>query len=147
MERRFIGRDVRSILCPRDSRGRNNTSTVPNGEIEYGIQGSNKSPMSYGGLPRLIFRLLRPKRMTRRCPICGETDPAGMSPAKLRSHYLANHKVYYDWVVRCIVKLFIAYGVVFVGLMFFLFSLRRETVTILLPFLVLGYALSSWIVY
>jgi hypothetical protein len=85
--------------------------------------------------------------MTRRCPICGETDPDGMSPAKLRSHYLANHKVYYDWVVRWIVKLFIAYGVLFVGLMFFLLSLGRETVTILLPFLVLGYVLSGWIVY
>jgi hypothetical protein len=145
MARRFGGKDERGILCPRDSRRRHNITTVSNGEVEDGIQGSNRGPMSYG-LPALIFRFLRPKRITR-CPICGETDPAGMSPAKLRSHYFANHKVYYDWVVRWIAKLFISYGVLFLGLMFFLFFLGREMVTLLLPFLVLGYVLSGSIVY
>ena len=49
MKKRFIGRDVLSILCPRDSRGRKNINTVPNSVIEYGprIQGSKRLPAKY----------------------------------------------------------------------------------------------------
>jgi len=49
MEKRFIGRDGRSILCPRGSRGRNNTSTVTNSALEYWlrIQGSKRLPAKY----------------------------------------------------------------------------------------------------
>ena len=103
--------------------------------------------VSYGGgTLSLVYRLLRP-RSAIRCPICGETDPAGMSRAKLRSHYLVQHKEYYDWLVRWTLKLFIAYGVLFVGLLFVLFLLGRETGSIVLPFLVLGYVLSGSIAY
>ena len=70
-----------------------------------------------------------------------------MSRAKLRSHYLVQHKEYYDWLVRWTLKLFIAYGVLFVGLLFVLFLLGRETGSIVLPFLVLGYVLSGSIAY
>ena len=70
-----------------------------------------------------------------------------MSRSKLRSHYLVRHKEYYDWLVRWTFKLFIAYGVLFVGLLFILFQVGRETGSIVLPFLVLGYVLSGSITY
>jgi hypothetical protein len=70
-----------------------------------------------------------------------------MSRSRLRSHYLVQHKEYYDWLVRWTLKLFIAYGVLFVGLLFILFLLGRETGSIVLPFLVLGYILSVSIIY
>jgi len=49
MAKRFSGKDERPILCPRDSRGRKNISTVPNSVIEYGlrIQGSKRLPAKY----------------------------------------------------------------------------------------------------
>ncbi len=49
MAKRFGGKDGRSILCPKDSHGRNNISTVPNSVIEYGqrIQGSKRLPPKY----------------------------------------------------------------------------------------------------
>jgi len=55
-----------------------------------------------------------------------------MSRSKLRSHFLVQHKEYYDWLVRWTLKLFIAYGVLFVGLLFILFLLGRETYLVLL---------------
>ena len=44
MAKRFCRKDERSILCPRDSHGRKNISTVPNSGIDCGsrIQGSKR---------------------------------------------------------------------------------------------------------
>jgi len=49
MAKRFSGKDERPILCPRDSHGRKNISTVPNSVIEYGprIQGSKRLAAKY----------------------------------------------------------------------------------------------------
>jgi len=103
--------------------------------------------MSYGGgVPGLLGRLLGPRRAIR-CPICGETDSTGMSRSMLLSHYLAKHKGYYDWLIRWTLEISIAYGILFVVLLFVLISLGRETGTVVVPFLAIGYILSGWIAY
>ncbi len=57
MVRRFSGKDERGILCPKDSHGRKDISTVTNSAIEYepGTQGSKRLTAEYDSsdnLPR-----------------------------------------------------------------------------------------------
>ncbi|HVH15141.1 MAG TPA: hypothetical protein VNA15_05415 [Candidatus Angelobacter sp.] len=106
--------------------------------------------MSYGGgTLSLLLRFFLRRRSAKRCPICGIdagefiAGARRMSPSIIVSHYKAQHKEYYDWLVRWTIELLLLYGGLLAGLLFFIFSLGVQV----FPFLVLVYVLSGFILH